>query len=218
MKAPALTPIEELAAVVRDRTFGIADLAPPTPLLATAARHSSVSNEHYTPAAVVEAARVTLDGIDLDPASCTFANETVKAARIHTKEDSGFDVPWSGRVFLNPPGGRDPGAKAWWFKLAAEWASGRVPSAIFVGFTVEILQTTQVGTPDGAAIPLDFALCFPARRVAYDREVDGARTRGGSPPHASVIVCVSDDPEVVARFCRWFRPIGRVVGEWRVRS
>lgn len=41
--------------------------------------------EYYTPAFIVEAAREVLGGrIELDPASCDFANQTVKARRIFT--------------------------------------------------------------------------------------------------------------------------------------
>jgi hypothetical protein len=103
-------------------------------------------------------------------------------------------------------------AKRWWFKLAEEHRAGRVEAAIFVAFSVELLQVTQVNTPPGASIPLDFPICFPSRRVPYDREVNGARVKGGSPPHASAIVCVSHDFEVWRRFREAFSPLGRVTG------
>lgn len=41
--------------------------------------------EYYTPAFIIEAARAVLGGrIELDPASCDFANQTVQAGRIFT--------------------------------------------------------------------------------------------------------------------------------------
>lgn len=137
------------------------------------------------------------------------------------------------RVFLNPPGGKcDPNGralvkvksgyayantgelctlpsqssvKAWWFKLAREYVSRRVSEAIFVGFSIEILQQTQVNTPAGLPTPLDFYLCFPSRRVAYvkpDGEV------GESPPHASVLVYLGPNAD---RFRVAFSPLGRVI-------
>jgi len=207
------------------------------PILSTAARHSSESNEHYTPSMVVEAARIALGAIDLDPASCAVANERVRADRFFSYGDNGYRQPWFGRVFLNPPGGmsdnkerpvkqkcRETGscglplphahegveasAKKWWFKLSREFAAGRVSSAVFVGFSVEILQNTQVDTPAGLAVPLDFAMAFPAKRVAYMRP-DGAA--GTQPPHASVIVCVTRDAVVRSRFESAFSTMGRVV-------
>jgi hypothetical protein len=96
--------------------------------------------------------------------------------------------------------------KRWWFKLAAEYEAGRVDSAIWLGFSVESLQTTQVGRPRGTAgallpTPLAFPLCFPAERIAYVRALDGTSTAvpslfdaadllgegGDSPPHASYL-------------------------------
>lgn len=72
-------------------------------------RHSSASNEHYTPPAIVEAARATMGHFDLDPASCRLANKVVQAAFLFT--GGGLAKVWqidrghACKVFLNPPGG-----------------------------------------------------------------------------------------------------------------
>lgn len=204
--------------------------------LPTSARHSSESNEHFSPSPVVDRARRVLDRIDLDPASCEEANRNVRAAQIYTAADDGFTRAWAARVFCNPPGGlsdnlqrpvlakcRDSGAcglpighihdgvesnqKKWWFKLAREFAEGRVEAAVFVCFSVELLQTTQVETPRGHPIPLDFPICFPAKRVAY---VKPGGEVGASPPHASAIVLLGRPPNV-ERFVETFSDLGRVV-------
>jgi len=209
-----------------------------TEILATAARHSSESAEHFTPSAIVDAARVTLGGvIDLDPASCAEANAWIKATHIYTYEDDGFTKSWSGRVLLNPPGGlsdrqqrpvkpkcRETGAcglpvphahdgvessqKKWWFKLAREHAEKRITAAIFVCFSVELLQTSQQGTPDSLPLPLDFPICFPSKRISY---VKPGGSVGTAPPHASCIICLGDS-EYEERFRIMFAPIGRVIG------
>jgi hypothetical protein len=59
--------------------------------------------EWYTPERFIEAARLVMGGIDLDPASSADAQQIVRAARWHGLEDNGLKQPWSGRVFLNPP-------------------------------------------------------------------------------------------------------------------
>jgi hypothetical protein len=57
----------------------------------------SLSNEHYTPAKYIEAARTVLGGIDLDPASCEEANKVVKATAFFYKDDDGLTKEWWGR-------------------------------------------------------------------------------------------------------------------------
>lgn len=182
-----------------------------------AARHSSETAEHYTPRYIVESARFTLETIDFDPFSCAEANETVKATRIISLPDDGFAEHWTGRTFVNPPGGRGPNnesnQKRAWIKLAANHAVGRVRAAIFVCFSVELLQTTQVKAQ--GRIPLDFPICYPSKRIAY---VKPGGTVGGSPPHSSCIIYLpppSGEPmwarDGVNRFRQAFASIGRVV-------
>lgn len=206
-------------------------------------RHSSATAEHFTPSEVVEPARRVLGSIDLDPASSALVNEQlVKAERFFDASTNGFLAQWSGTVFLNPPGGtcdaegvtlvkipdrkgwfRPDGTpakgqssqKAWWFKLMREYTERRVEAAIFVCFSVELLQTTQNQDDDSwLPIPLDFAICYPRKRVDYLRDKgDGVLKRGGAPPHASAIIYVPPrclTPQY-GSFVDAFSPLGRVV-------
>jgi hypothetical protein len=65
--------------------------------------HNSGENEWYTPSNIIELARQTMGSIDLDPASCDRANQTVKAKKIYTEQNSGLLQTWSGNVWMNPP-------------------------------------------------------------------------------------------------------------------
>ena len=212
-------------------------------------QHLSKTNEHYTPKHVVETSRTVMGDIDLDPASCVEANETVKAKRAYMLPDDGLELPWRGRVFCNPPGGslvfnkkavreampeyakeldetygdpvqwlkaaREGDAKhiaeglaeesakwgtksravAWWRKCCLEYRMGRVEEFVFVGFTLELLRTSQKeGWPD----PFDFTFCVPRERMKFG---------GDSPPHANVIVYGGPSAK---EFRETFSEIGRV--------
>jgi len=88
---------------------------------------SSLSDEWYTPSDLIEAARSTMGGIDLDPASNSIANATVKATHFYSKRINGLQQPWRGRVWMNPPYG-DLGPQ-FAEKLVAEINVGRVTQA-----------------------------------------------------------------------------------------
>ncbi len=65
--------------------------------------NNSGENEWYTPANIIQSAKAVMGTIDLDPATSERANETVQAAEIFTKDDSGLNKKWNGNVWLNPP-------------------------------------------------------------------------------------------------------------------
>jgi len=66
-------------------------------------RHND-SDERYTPRYLIEWARSTMGGIDLDPASCELANSRlVEAEDWFGIEDDSLDQQWHGRVWMNPP-------------------------------------------------------------------------------------------------------------------
>lgn len=69
--------------------------------------NNSGCNEWYTPAEYINIVRKTLKTIDLDPASCEFANKTVKATQYYSLENDGLKHEWHGRVFMNPPYGTE---------------------------------------------------------------------------------------------------------------
>jgi hypothetical protein len=163
---------------------------------------SSQSPEFYTPAEYIEAARLTLGAIDLDPASNPEANLIVKAKHFYGPEDDGLANEWHGRVFLNPPYGGFTGPFV--LKLVEEYESGRVSAAVLL---------ISAHTTDTAYFqPLwDHALCFTHHRLPWYSE-GGERTTGAT--FGSVFVYLGDDREDFevnferfgAIVCRWERP------------
>lgn len=170
------------------------------PKRAAAALHSKASAEWFTPQPFVEAARATMGYIDLDPASCKQANETIKARTFYDEHDDGLDQEWEGRVFLNPPGGL---VRPFWEMLVSEWRSGRVEQAIWVGYSLDQLQVLQ----SSPSSPLDFPLCFPNRRIAFIAPSGGKN----SPTHGNYIAYLpSRQPEPMMRFETEFAKFGKV--------
>jgi hypothetical protein len=63
----------------------------------------SRSDEWFTPVPYIKAARAVLGDIDLDSATCAFAQSRIRASSFCTKQHDGLKQRWRGRVWLNPP-------------------------------------------------------------------------------------------------------------------
>ena len=156
----------------------------------------SGSNEWYTPAEYLEAARRVLGTFDLDPASTACANETVQASRYFTAEDDGLQHGWHGRVWLNPP----YGGASWDFvaKLVESYREREVTAAVVL---LNAFSTHTAGFQ-----PLwNFPLCFTDHRIAF---VAGGGQAVSSTTFGSVFAYLGDD---TAAFVREFRRFGPVV-------
>ena len=127
----------------------------------TTAEHivASTENEWYTPAKYIESARRVLGAIDLDPASCPEANETVGATRFYTADDDSLELPWTGRVWLNPPYGRLAGEFV--RRLVLEYQGGEVSSAI-------ALVNAHCTDTDWFQPLWDHLVCFTNHRIDFD--------------------------------------------------
>jgi DNA N-6-adenine-methyltransferase (Dam) len=156
---------------------------------------STGSVEWYTPAAYVDAAREVLGGIDLDPASCELANRVVRARVFYDRDSDGLAREWRGRVFLNPPYGRQCGEFV--AKALDEHRAGHVQAAILLlnGYAFDVSWFRPLW---------DFLLCFTHHRIDFyspTRVLNGGTT-------GSVFVYLGADR---ARFARVFARFGAVV-------
>jgi hypothetical protein len=160
----------------------------------------SLSNEYYTPAEYIEAAREVLGRIDLDPASNAIAQQTVQAGAYFTEDDDGLQPDWWGRVWLNPPYGEHTGKFI--SKMTEELAAGRVPAAICL--------VNAHSTDTGWFQQLwDGVLCFTDHRINFG----GDGTENGS-THGSVFVYFGAERD---KFMSVFCQFGACVGPAYVR-
>lgn len=159
--------------------------------------HNSGENEWYTPAHILEAARITLGDIDLDPASSDVANRAVKAARIFTAEDDGLAQEWFGRVWMNPPYAQ-PLIAQFVEKVCTSYRSGDIKAAI-------VLVNNGTETAWGQALLNSAtAVCFPSSRIRFLRP-DGM---SGAPLQGQMIAYLGPYPET---FTAAFSNIGAVL-------
>lgn len=114
--------------------------------------------EYYTPYEIILAARLTMGGIDLDPASSAYANQKVKASVYYDEAFDGLQWDWFGRVWMNHPFGRESNPR-WINKLIREYRSGRVSQACCI---------TYACTSEAWFRPLfQFPMCFLSPRTNY---------------------------------------------------
>jgi hypothetical protein len=163
------------------------------------------SNEWYTPARYIEAARSVMGGIDLDPASCALANKTVRADRYYTAEENGLMQPWYGRVWMNPPYGLiHPGRKgqtnSWQRsfveKVQREYEIGHLDQAVVMLAGTTVFRTFFA--------PLwRYPVCLNNVQTHFMRE-DGSTSQLG---FGSLLVYLGPDE---ARFLKVFSQFGSI--------
>lgn len=118
-------------------------------------------DEWYTPLPYIAAAREVFGGpIELDPASCEFANQVVQAERFFTKKDDGLKQEWiANTLWMNQPSS-DPLVRQFTSRLVDEFAAGRVKQAV-------MLQNSATDTEWFHQIAPLAMTCCPRGRINY---------------------------------------------------
>jgi ParB family chromosome partitioning protein len=156
--------------------------------------HNTGVYEWYTPPAYIEAARYAMGSIDLDPASCDVANETVRAATYYTQEQDGLAQDWFGNVWMNPPYSSKL-ITSFIGKLCGHIDTGDVEQAV-----VLVNNATETQWFRDLAIRVD-AICLPTGRVRF-MDADGDK---GSPLQGQAVLYAGNH---VQRFQEAFSPMG----------
>ena len=113
---------------------------------------------YWTPGYVIEPARRVLGSIDLDPASCAAANETVRAAHYFTVADDGLSQRWHGNVWMNHPWTAKDNP-LWIDKLVSEYTAGNIAAAVCITqASVNTLWFHRL---------MSYPICFPKRRINF---------------------------------------------------
>jgi hypothetical protein len=132
-----------------------------------------------------------MGSIDLDPASCEYANKVVNADKIFTINDNGLEQKWHGNVWLNPPYSSDL-IRLFINKLSESYANSDISQAIvLVNNATETAWFNEL-------ISLASAVVFPRGRVKFYTP-DG---KTGAPLQGQAIVYIGDnDSFFLDKFC-----------------
>jgi hypothetical protein len=154
---------------------------------------SSETVEHYTPDVIIQATLEVFEGvIDLDPCSNSIGEPRIPATSHYIESESGLLKPWAGKVYMNPPYGREIGT--WVEKLCLEHAHGGVTEAIaLVPARTDTEWFRQI-----SAIPN--VCCFVHGRLTFVGNSDPA-------PFPSAVIYMGEHG---GTFYRVFREIGDV--------
>ena len=175
--------------------------------------HSNATAEWYSPQYIVEASRHIMGGITLDPASCTEANEIVKADFIWTKEHSGLANTWTGNVFLNPPSRCDgllscekrctcKLPRKFMHRMFEMYYEGPVMNAIYIGFNIGQLKYLE----DEHFHSDDVRFVIPRKRIKFWQP----GVEKNNPTQDNFILLLSRDLKVRTRFDDVFGTHGQV--------
>jgi hypothetical protein len=161
--------------------------------------YESKTIEWWTPRKYIDLAIDVMGGIDLDPASCEGANEIIEAPTFYHTE--GETKPWHGRVWLNPPYGKQ--TKLFVSQLLSEYQLKHISQAIVL---------LNMNTLDrGWFQPLwKFPVCFHYGRVKFTSPdvISGKIQSISTPPTGSVFVYLGKKN---TRFAQVFSGVGAVL-------
>ena len=158
-------------------------------------KKGSASQDWYSPKECVEATRLVMGGIGLDPASSAVAQARVRADRYYDQETDGLSMPWEARsVFMNPPYKRGV-VDAFVRKLLLHLERGDVGMAVLLVNAHTSTRWFQ------AALAASSCFCLPRNRLKFTNK-DGREVRSASD---SVLVGFNVEPR---RFERCFLGIG----------
>lgn len=153
------------------------------------------NNEWYTPPRFIEAAREVMGSINLDPASCARANETVKADDFYIKEVDGLSLPWGGNVWLNPPYSQ-PLIQKFCEAVKEKYLNGEFEQLV-------ILTNNATETDWGQTLlSTARAVCFPSKRIRF---IDPEGNEGDSPLQGQMLCYFGETPE---KFVSIFQQFG----------
>ena len=134
--------------------------------------------EWLTPLSIIIATLLVLKRIDLDPCSNT-GTPNIPARKHFTVADDGLTRPWSGRLYVNPPYGREIGP--WVRRLKSQYERGNVCQAIALlpsrtetaWFRAQSLD--QIGLPSNGAIQFNGRQCATLEVRKHGVAIGGRR-------------------------------------------
>lgn len=130
------------------------------------------SDSWFTPSQYLEAARLVLGRIDLDPFSSETANRVVKARAYFTEADDAFKQTWNAcTVWMNPPYGKL--CRTAVEKFVNEFKSGHFKAGIVLVNNATETRFFQL------LIETANAVCFTNHRISF-YNADGKRISGNT--------------------------------------
>ncbi|KAJ3116660.1 hypothetical protein HDU96_009113 [Phlyctochytrium bullatum] len=168
---------------------------------------SHLPSEIYTPKHIIEKAKLLIgkDRFDLDPASCSYANDLHqnKLAEVFYDEDAdGLKQPWHGDVWLSPPVGDDASGvlqQAKWFFNAEERYYRKEVNSICILLKVDLGKTWFIRA-------LSYPHCFFHHKVMFSVPMGKVKVH-----EEESYVLVYMGPKV-DEFCTQFEKLGTIPG------
>jgi hypothetical protein len=161
---------------------------------------TSETPEWYTPKKIVDRVIEFFGEIDLDPCSNAHGDEANIPAKMHfTREDDGLRQEWKGKIYMNPPYGRE--VADWISKLHREVANNNVEEAI-------VLVASRTDTQwFNSLVREGYLWCAVEGRLSFT----GLDTEKNCAPFPSAIFYIGERVQDFYHTFKDFGPICRVL-------